>query len=255
MEKLNLANVTLCAATSVNLAATVAALRACREQIDFGECLLLTDAECVTGAEGLRIVPIAPLESARDYSDFIIRRLSDHIRTEHCLIVQWDGFVVDAGRWDPRFLEYDYIGAPWPQFNDGHAVGNGGFSLRSRALLAACQDEAFQFRHPEDIAICRDNRSMLEARHGIRFADADLAGRFAFERTASRTPAFGFHGVFNLIPVCGTERFWEVYRSLDDPRTVFVDFATIWRQLGGGRSAFKRRYRLARDRLSSLFRG
>lgn len=252
MARLDLGTVTLCAATSVNLAATIAALRACLSQAQFAECLLLTDAEVDPGTNDIRVVPIARLESSRDYSHFMLRQLADHIRTPHCLVVQWDGFILDASCWHPGLLDFDYVGAPWPQFDDGHDVGNGGFSLRSRKLLAACQDADFVIGHPEDIAICRTNRSWLESRHGIRFADQGTAERFAFERAEPRA-SFGFHGVFNMIDVLGADRFWDLYRTLDDPSTAFVDYRTLFRQLGQGRDALARRARLTLDRLRSLF--
>lgn len=254
MAKLNLPTVTLCAATSVNVAATIAALRACLEKVDFADCLLFTDVDVATETDRMRIVPIDKLGSARDYSDFIIKRLADHIRTAHCLVVQWDGFILDASCWDRGFLDYDYIGAPWPQFDNHNDVGNGGFSLRSRKLLAACQDPEFLNSHPEDLAICRINRPMLELRHEIRFANKATAERFAFERAASARPTFGFHGVFNMMPVLGVDQFWKLYGTLDDPSTAFVDFETLLRQLGNGRSALKRRARLTLDRLLHLFR-
>ena len=254
MAKLDLPTVTLCAATSVNVPATIAALEACLEQVTFADCCLFTDADVTTASKGIRIVPIERLTSASAYSDFILKRLADHVRTPHCLVVQWDGFVLDAGCWDPGFLAFDYIGAPWPQFDDAHCVGNGGFSLRSRKLLAACQDPEFRSGHPEDVAICRVNRPLLESRHGIRFADKKTAERFSFERSATGEPTFGFHGIFNMIPVLGAGRFWKVYRTLDDPSTALVDFATLLRQLGSGRFALRRRARLTLARLRGLFR-
>ena len=38
------------------------------------------------------------------------------------------------------FLEYDYVGAPWPENQDDNAlgVGNGGFSLRTKSKLLEC---------------------------------------------------------------------------------------------------------------------
>ena len=36
------------------------------------------------------------------------------VRTSHYLSIQADGWVLDASRWTDEFLEYDYIGAPWP---------------------------------------------------------------------------------------------------------------------------------------------
>jgi hypothetical protein len=250
---LALPSVTLCAATSVNVPATIAALRRCLDQVAFGDCLLFTDAEGVE-APGMTIVPIPRMGSAKAYSDFMLRGLASHVRTTHCLVIQWDGFVLDAERWEPAFLDLDYIGAPWPQFGDGHDVGNGGFSLRSRKLLDACRDPDFRPGHPEDLAICRDNRALLETRHGIRFADTIIAERFAFERTSPATPTFGFHGVFNMVTALGADRFWALYLSLDDPRTVLVDYWLVMRQLGSGRHALRRRLRLTLDRLSGGWR-
>lgn len=247
----SLPTVTLCAASSVNIDATVAALRASMEQADFAETILFTDAALGPGA-GIRIVPISRLASGRDYSAFMLTGLAEHVRTDHCLVVQWDGFVIDGGRWDPAFLAFDYIGSPWPQFRDGHDVGNGGFSLRSRRLLEACRSSGFVSSHPEDVAIARMNRAYLEREHEIRFADRATAERFAFERTAPSGPTFGFHGVFNMIPLIGAARFWAIYRTLDDPRTVFVDYPLVMRQLGGSPNSLGRRTALTLDRLKSL---
>ena len=38
------------------------------------------------------------------------------------------------------FLDYDFIGAPWPEGQEENSllVGNGGFSLRSKSKLLAC---------------------------------------------------------------------------------------------------------------------
>ena len=251
-DRLALPTVTLCAASSVNLAATMAALRATLDQIDFAECLLFTDASVAPVDERVRLVPVERIKSSRRYSEFVLNELVDHVRTDHCLIVQWDGFVLDAGQWDSRFLDYDYIGAPWPQFSDGHDVGNGGFSLRSRRLLQACRDPRFETAHPEDLAIGRVNRRFLEREHGIRFADRQTAAQFAFERAKTFGPTFGFHGIFNMIPALGPERFWELYSTLDDRSTAFVDYRLLMRQLGVGRSAAARRARLTADRMLNL---
>ena len=191
------------------------------------------------------------MRSASDYSRFVLGQLADHVRTEHCLLIQWDGFVIDPGEWDERFLEYDYIGAPWPQFGDGDDVGNGGFSLRSRKLLEACRSPGFRQSHPEDVAIGRVNREYLELEQGIVFADTATAARFAFERSAPSGPTFGFHGVFNMIPLLGADRFWRIYQGLDDASTVFHDYWLLMRQLGTGSRAAARRFELSLDLVRS----
>jgi hypothetical protein len=253
MARTELSTVTLCAAASVNVPATLAALQVCMDKLSFADCLLFTDSPIETD-RACRVIPIPRLNSSNDYSEFILRRLASHIRTSHCLVVQWDGFVLNADRWDPKFLNFDYIGAPWPQFADLHNVGNGGFSLRSRRLLDACNDPRFRMGEPEDVAICRVNRSLLEKAHGIRIADWRTAESFSFERTAPPFPTFGFHGVFNMVEAIGADRFWELYRGLDDRRTVNVDFRQIARQLGGTRQSIRRRLQFAVDYLVSLLR-
>lgn len=198
MQRATASGVTLCAVTSVALEATVAAMRHSQGQIQFDRALLLSDV-CPSGLTGTGIEwrQIEPLGSRSDYSRFMIHQLTDHIETPHVLIVQWDGFVRDGNRWQQAFLEYDYIGAAWPQFRDGAAVGNGGFSLRSKRLLDATRalpagSEA------EDLAICRTHRHTLEEEHRLRFAGLAIARQFSYERESSSGAEFGFHGSFNL---------------------------------------------------------
>ena len=247
MEKLVLPAVTLCAATSVNVDATVEALMACLRKVEFAECLLFTDADVGNVDPLIRVVRIDHLRSAREYSFFVLKRLHEYIDTQHCLLVQWDGFVTNANAWSPDFLAFDYIGASWPQFPDGLNVGNGGFSLRSRKLLKACANGGFRTSHPEDLAICHSNRSFLESEFNIRFADVTVAERFAFERTVPSAPTFGFHGIFNLILVLGRDQFWALYRLLDDRGTMRADYGLMLRQLGVGPTAFARQLRLTTD--------
>lgn len=251
--RLELPTVTLCAATSVNLEATIAALRECLRHADFADCVLFTDQVSPVSLPGIRQVPIAAMRSSEDYSRFMLDGLVDHVASEHVLVVQWDGFILDPAAWSDDFLRFDYIGAPWPQFIDHHEVGNGGFSLRSRRLLEACRSPEFIGHCPEDVAICRTNRQYLESRHAIRFADRATAARFAFERSAPEGATFGFHGAFSLVPLLGAEAFWPVYRSLDHRGSLFTDYGLLWRQLGTGRQALRRRARLSIDRLAAMF--
>ena len=251
-EKLTLPTVTLCAVSSVNLDATLAALRASLDQIDFAQCLLFTDHAPGTVDPRIQIVRIPRVRSACDYSKFMLDELADYVKTDHCLIVQWDGFILDSRQWKPEFLHYDYVGAPWPKFGTGEDVGNGGFSLRSRRLLEACRDREFVRGDAEDVAICRVNRRFLEVKHGLCFADRKVAEHFAFERNVPANKTFGFHGIFNMIQAVGADRFWEIYSSLDDRRTAFVDYWLLMRQLRQSRLAIARQTRLTLDRMASL---
>ncbi len=128
----------------------------------------------------------------------MLKSLAPHIRTSHALLVQWDGFVVNPGAWDPAFLDCDYLGAKWFWHTDGMRVGNGGFSLRSRRLLDALQDPRIVLVEAEDVTIGRAFRPLLEQEYGIRFGSEELADRFAFEAAYPIGAPFGFHGLFNF---------------------------------------------------------
>jgi hypothetical protein len=114
-----------------------------------------------------------------------------------------DGFPLDINQWCGDFLEYDYLGAPWP---DG-LVGNGGFCLESRAFLdAKCSlpfmerlqqpvGTTFGMLHftPSDDYICRDHRKTLEKK-GMKFAPPWAALQFSTEQTGKDANSFGYHG-------------------------------------------------------------
>jgi len=111
------------------------------------------------------------------------------------MIVQRDGFFININAWRSEFLDYDYIGAPWPNGR----VGNGGFSIRSKSLLKFIAnhpisgDPQFDFS-PEDGNICSTFRQGLEDA-GHRFAPTDIAARFSREDLGVLPDdVFGFHG-------------------------------------------------------------
>lgn len=192
----DLPNVTLCAVDCITPGLAGAALDRCMQQAHFARALLLSDQAAPTRAEWIQI---GRLGSISAYNDFMLRRLIEHVHTPYVLVVQWDGFVTDGSAWRSEFLQYDYIGARWPWHPTGTDVGNGGFSLRSRRLLEAlATPELPQLDVPEDDLIARHYRPALERVHGIQFAPADVADRFAYERGEPQRPTFGFHGLFNL---------------------------------------------------------
>lgn len=248
--RLKLLEVTLCAVTSVNIEATVRALSASMEQIDFGECLLFTDLHLSSVPAGIRLIHVEKICSSESYSTFVLKKLADYVTTSHCLIIQWDGYVKDATFWSPDFLSKDYVGARWPQFNDGLDVGNGGFSLRSRHLLHLCRHPDFRCFHPEDVCIGRGNRAWLESQ-GIHFATAELADRFSVERAGDISRSFGFHGVWNMPAVAGVDAFWAVYRGLDDRGTIKRDFAGLLRHVLRGKAGIARALRFTFDHLKA----
>jgi len=185
------------------------------------ECLLLSD---ICFVEGARHVWITPLSCMSGYNEVILDRLPTWTDCDAYLLIQWDGFVLNGHRWRAEFLDYDYIGAPWPHF--GGVVGAGGFSLRSQSLIAALhrlrqQESAPDIETPEDLQICFRYRDALLA-SGLRIAGAETAASFAFERppaSPDQPPfagpnSFGFHGVFNFPLVLTEDKILALFDSM-----------------------------------------
>ena len=202
---LQLPNVTLCCVDARNHAMALRALARCRRDIEFARTIFLTDAipEMVEVPADIAVIPAGPIASHDAYSRIVLKELYPHVATSHVLVVQWDGYVVHPDAWTDEFLGCDYLGAPWPDGDGGYSVGNGGFSLRSRRLLEALQDDAFPLRSDaEDVTICGPYRARLESGFGIRFGPVDIARRFSYELgPLPDETTFGFHGIFNLIHV------------------------------------------------------
>lgn len=210
-----LTDVTLVAATSVAVRQTVAALEKSLREVTFAKAMIFTDHPPLAGTDSaITWRPIERIGSRADFSRFMLRELPKHIETGHALCVQWDGYVLDGRAWDSRFLDFDYVGAVWPQFHDRYNVGNGGFSLRSRRLLAACVDLPLGDCEAEDIIIARICRDQLE-QQGIRFAPESVARRFAYERELPTGHEFGFHGAFNLVRYLPPVAAYRLFRSLE----------------------------------------
>lgn len=146
--------------------------------------------------------PITAIGSAADYSHFILNIVPYFVEADAVLVIQWDGMPRTVGNWNDDFLNYDYIGAPWGNCDEGVAVGNGGFSLRSRKLMETLKklkikcDPSLPESDAEDVIICKHfRREILGA--GCSFAPFLLAQKFSIENNA-HSQSFGFHGVFNF---------------------------------------------------------
>jgi tetratricopeptide (TPR) repeat protein len=215
----DLPSVTLCAVDCLNPVLALRALDLCAIQCRFGEVLFLSDTAPEHRLDGCRMEAIPRIGSVAEYSRFVLKELGRYIRTEHVLLVQWDGFIINPQSWRPEFLEYDYIGAPWGWIQDDHRVGNGGFSLRSRRLLDALLDEGITDLDPEDEAIGRRYRTLLETSYGIRFAPDEVAEAFSYETISPAGDPFGFHGFFNMWAVLPQQGLAEFVAALA-PSTV-----------------------------------
>lgn len=192
-----------------NPAATEASLARAASELRFAKVLLFAPSrpnatpELYERGEWIEIQP----KSLKEYNQFCLAELYRYIPTTHCLTIQSDSYIVNAAAWDDAWLDYDYIGAPWPPGHSGteYRVGNSGFCLRSRKLLeatSALPNDSYVWRGKvkpscrDDVITCVMYRPQLE-RLGLRFAPVDVAARFAFENPTPEAPTlngqFGAH--------------------------------------------------------------
>jgi hypothetical protein len=193
-------DVTICCIDCKNHLSAVRAMRKSLEHLQFEKVLFLTDMPFTS--PGIDVVEIPKIKSVIDYSHFIFKQLGDYIDTQHVLIIQHDGYIINPYKWKEEWKTYDYIGAPWWYAHNN--VGNGGFSLRSSKLLRVLKSPLFNQTHPEDDKIGRSYRQQLERVYKIKFAPEEVAAEFSWEPNAKyRLPVtdkpFGFHGIPDMI--------------------------------------------------------
>lgn len=173
----------------------VAAIKKTLQQIKPARTVFITNIDIKI--EDVDTVIIAPITSKRQYSVFIIKELYKYFDTPYVLVIQHDGYVLNGDAWNPEFLNYDIIGAPWLYIDDRN-LPNGGFSIRTKRLQEILgKDDFIEVCDPEDEVIGRLYRKYLEQKYDIRFPAEELADTFSFELRAPICKTFGFHGKFH----------------------------------------------------------
>ena len=144
------------------------------------------------------------------YSLFMMHGLYAYIETDYCLVVQDDGWVLNGKNFKPEYYDYDYIGAPSHcAFGDGHlylkfawtqaeepvrVVQNGGFSLRSKRFLEACNKHGIMHLNSneihgwnEDAQLSSILKPVLQS-YGYKYCPDEIAKYFSMEYVG-----LGFH--------------------------------------------------------------
>lgn len=164
------------------------------EGIDFGAVKIIWDEK---------------IDSIDSWNEKMIKELPMYIDTTHALIIHQDGYVIHPELWNPQWLEYDFIGAPWPLPQDDYSyrdvegnivrVGNS-VSLRSKKLMdlvAPLQMDYHYGNNNEDGQICCWSRNWLEAQ-GCIFAPLEIAVHFSKEHELPENKditTFAFHSL------------------------------------------------------------
>jgi hypothetical protein len=209
---LNLENVTLIALTSVRLPETINALEHSCRGIKFGAVKLASDIKPDYLPENITHEFTEKSSNIDEWNYNIIYNLPKHVETDYCILIHDNGFIVNPESWKDEFLEYDYIGAPWPLPNDnfsyrdinGNLIRQGNsVSLRSKKLLDVPNNlnlewKAFHGYTNEDGFICVNYRhKYLE--EGCKFANIDVAKYFSHETMIPEIQGikpFAFHNYF-----------------------------------------------------------
>jgi hypothetical protein len=217
---MNLSQITLVAITDENkYKDTIKAVDFSCKDIDFGDINIISNVEQSTNK--YKHIKNELVNDLVGYNNICIHGLSELINTEFCLIIQWDGFIINPNLWTNDFLNYDYIGAPWDHASSKNRVGNGGFSLRSKKFLDIsntldynpheCEwiydwQKNYRDIKPEDWFLCYESYEYM-INHNIKFPSPKIASTFAIEYPLPCHPfikedintynSFGFHGHFN----------------------------------------------------------
>jgi len=208
--KIQIPNVTLVAPTGEHIFETIVAIQKCCEGIDFGAVKLITHEKPEDLPENIIFEKSNRMDTYEKYNDYVFRNLTNHVKTSHCLLIQYDSWVIHPEVWNYKWLEYDYIGAPWVWKEDSYIawsdrnehvrVGNGGFSIRSKKLLDIPEDNKLhlvqeQGYYNEDGNICCYHRTIFLSL-GTKYAPVEVAAKFSYENPVMENfgvKTFGFH--------------------------------------------------------------
>jgi len=202
---IKLSNVTLVSVSSVKIQETINALQKSMEGIEFYEALFISHEKPNNLPDNITFIYCPKINNIDEYSKFMLFDLANFIKSDFALVVQYDGYVLRPHKWIDEFLNYDYIGAPWPKnvhFNGdlNIRVGNGGFTLRSKKLMNCLNDLNLPFTdngtgfYNEDGVLCNYYRRELE-NYGVKFATPEIAAMFSHETNCDEDvdEPFGFH--------------------------------------------------------------
>jgi hypothetical protein len=117
----------------------------------------------------------------------------EKIPTETFLIFQTDSMISEKNK-DKinNFLEFDYVGAPWPWLDSYSSVGNGGFSLRKKSKMIEKIKKCSYNNQNEDMFFSDENCLKLHK------PDKELAKEFSVELLFHDNP-FGVHKAYEYI--------------------------------------------------------
>ncbi len=209
-KKLELPTVTLLAVATKDgdVEKTVEALKYSMRGVKFASAKLVSHYRPDNLPDDIEYEFIPKMKSIDEWNYHMVYNAWRHFDTEYMFLAHSDGFVVHPESWKKEFLEYDYLGAPWPVVPPHYTnpatkevvrVGNS-VGLRSRKLMKLPYEinmpwGSFEGKTNEDTFICVLNKHIFE-KHGMEFAPLSVAKYFGHEAMLPETEGikpFAFH--------------------------------------------------------------
>lgn len=193
---ISLPRVTLIALTGKDFSAHEEAVKKSSQNIEWGDVKIIFDYG---------------IKSIDDWNRKIIFELWKYVETDFAMLIHPDGYVINPECWKDEFLNYDYIGAPWPLPQDDYSyrdeqgniirVGNS-VSIRSKKIMSLPSFHEFEWKSyygntNEDGYLCVHNRKRLESL-GCKFAPLSVAKYFSKEHEIPENKnikTFAFHSL------------------------------------------------------------
>ena len=196
---INLQNIDLISVNCVNPEQSVKALLCSSEQITFGSIKILAHYKPKNLPKHIEYIEI-PKQTHETMNWFHINTLPKYVNNRYMLSIHDDGFILNPHLWDDKFLEYDYVGAPWSVGFDWctrNRVGNGGFVLKSKKFMNYEETLPFTNQH-NDVYVTNTHYDYF-VNSGCRYAPIEVAMKFSLECKIPEcifdlTKTFGYHG-------------------------------------------------------------
>lgn len=195
---INLNNIELLSVNCVYPENSVKALLYSSKDINFAKIKLLSHYKPTNLPSDIEFIEIEK-QTHNSMNVFSIKELPLYLSEDYALSIHDDGFIINPHLWMDEFLNYDYIGAPWPKFEwcTRNRVGNGGFVMKSKKF----------YNLEKEINVINGHNDWLVTNvyyeyfvgNGCKYAPVDVALKFSLELPIDECEynldnCFGFHG-------------------------------------------------------------
>jgi len=192
-------NITLLEVNCVDPELGVKSLLYSSKDIEFGSIKIFSHYKPDNLVDKIEFIQIPKL-THDGFSQFCIEELTKYVNTDYALSINDDGFIINPHLWRDKFLEYDYIGAPWAPGSpwcSRNRVGNGGFVLKSKKFMDLSANIIYSGGH-DDVIVTNTYYDYFTS-NGCKYAPIELAMKFALESEIPECEydlnnCFGFHG-------------------------------------------------------------